>query len=641
MHPKNTVNHIIYPVLWVFLPVALAIYILFPGLSGPFLLDDIPNLEILERWPNESIPIRFLAFLHVGDSGPTGRPVSLTSFFINDQAWPSAPYSHKYTNLLLHVLNSVLVFWFIWKLILAAGEKSRRSGFIAMTVATIWAIHPLQASTVFYVIQRMTILSTTFTLLALITYLYARQSLLENNIRKSLLLSMPIPFFALAGIYSKENAALLFLYILVTEYFFFQRREERPWLMKQWLILFAILPSALLIISITYMGLSSDGYTVRPFDLPQRLYSEARALIDYLSLIIFPRLGGLGIFHDDFTISKNLFDPGATFISVLLVALLPIIAVIGRYKVRLAAFAIFWFYCGHIMESTVLPLELYFEHRNYLPMLGILIGMTCFLFRVPAHYRRYSYTLLVIYIAMAATLSTSNASLWGNAARAATVWVKEHPDSIRARLFASEILYSLNSPETRKMAGDHINYLYENRDEVGISTLALLYFECQAGIITPAKASEAIKKLKQVYYYGHFSETLTNLEAYTYDEKCPEGLDMQSFHDLLKNIKESPGFNRTYRWNRHLIHRMESRIFASQRDLQKTMESLEQAYAFNPAPDIRLMQASFLISAGLYQEAAAILDTMPDTFGWLDEELNIETIDAFKEIIQKHQQKTN
>ena len=98
-----------------------------------------------------------------------------------------------------------------------------------MTVAAIWLVHPLQASTVFYVIQRMTILSTTFTLLALIIWLYARQPMLENNIRKLLLPSTLILLLALAGIYSKENAALLFLYILVTEYFFFQHdREERP-----------------------------------------------------------------------------------------------------------------------------------------------------------------------------------------------------------------------------------------------------------------------------------------------------------------------------------------------------------------------------------------------------------------------------
>ncbi len=640
MHQKNAVNHIIYPILWVFLPVTLAITILFPGLSGPFLLDDIPNLGALENWADKSIDIRFLAFLHGGESGPTGRPVSLASFFINDHAWPSDPYPHKYTNLLLHTLNSVLVFWFTWKLILSAGDETRRSGFMAMTVATLWAIHPLQASTVFYVIQRMTILSTAFTLFALITYLYARQPLRENNIKKSLLLSAFIPFFALTGIYSKENAALLFLYILVTEYFFFQYREERPLLMKWWLILFAILPSILLIISITYMGLSSDHYTAKPFDLPQRLYSEARAIIDYLSLIILPRLDGLSVFHDDFIVSKSLFDPRITFIHVLLVTLLPIIAIIGRHKIRLAAFSIFWFYAGHTMESTVLPLELYFEHRNYLPMLGILIGMVCFLCRVPTRYRRHSYTLLGIYIAMTAILSLSNASLWGNTARVATIWAEEHPDSIRARLFASETLYSLDLPEAQKLAGDHINYLYENRDEHAMSTLALLYFECRAGIITSTKAGEAIKKLKQVRYYGHFSEVLTNLEAYAYDGKCPEGLDIQSFHNLLQNIKASPGFNHMYQSNRFLVHRMESRIFASRRDLQKTMESLEQAYIFSPSLDIRLMQASFLISAGLYQEAAAILDAIPETFSGLDIELNIETIDALKEIIQKYQQKT-
>ncbi len=271
MPQKAFTTSIGYSILWIFLPVTLTIYILYPGLYGPFLFDDDANLGALKKWANESIHIRFLAFLYEGDSGPTGRPVSLASFFINDHAWPSDPYPHKYTSLLLHVLNSVLIFWFTWKLIRAAGEtcltvrqEDKRAGFIAMTVATIWAIHPLQASTVFYVIQRMTILSATFTLLTLITWLYARQSLLEGNIKKSLLLSILILLLTLSGIYSKENAALVFLYILVTGYFFF-RAEERTPLLRHWLILFAIIPAALLIILITYMGLSSDYYTARPF----------------------------------------------------------------------------------------------------------------------------------------------------------------------------------------------------------------------------------------------------------------------------------------------------------------------------------------------------------------------------------------
>ena len=642
MHPKDTVNHIIYPALWIFFPVALAIYILSAGLSGPFLLDDIPHFIVLERWMNDSIGTRFLAFLNEGSPGPTGRPISLASFFINDHAWPSDPHPHKYTSLLLHALNGILVFWFTWKLMLSTGEKNQRSGFIAMTVAAIWLIHPLQASTVFYVIQRMTILSTTFTLLALITWLYARQSMLENNIRKLLLPSTLILLLALAGIYSKESAALLFLYILVTEYFFFQHdREERPWLMKRWLALFAILPSVLLIISVAYMGLYSDHYTARPFSLAQRLYSEARAMIDYLSLIVIPRLDGLGVFHDDFTISKNLFDPQSTFISVLIVILLPIIAFFGRHKARLAAFAIFWFYCGHIMESTVLPLELYFEHRNYLPMLGLLIGMVCLLFRAPIHHRGYSYMLIVIYIVMAATLSTSNALLWGDTVRAATVWAEEHPDSIRARLFASKILYHSDLPDGQKMAGDHISYLYENKDHIGISVLSLLHFICRTGTINPAKVSEALKKLERVRYYGNFSSVLYNLEPYIYDEKCPESLNIESFHRLLLSIKKSPGFRYASAPNKHVLHIMESRIFAARRDLEKTMASLERAYTFKPALEIRLLQARYLLSAGLYQEAATILDAIPDTFDQLDVELHIKEIDAMKKIIQKHQQKVS
>ena len=78
---------------------------------------------------------------------------------------------------------------------------------------------------------------------------------------------------------------------------------------------------------------------------------------------------------------------------------------------------------------------------------------------------------------------------------------------------------------------------------------------------------------------------------------------------------------------------------AARRNLEKTMESLEQAYTFKPVLEVRLLQAGYLLSAGLYQEAAAILDAIPDAFGRLDVELHSKEIDAMKKIIQKHQQK--
>ncbi len=275
-------------------------------------------------------------------------------------------------------------------------------------------------------------------------------------------------------------------------------------------------------------------------------------------------------------------------------------------------------------------------------MLGILISVVCFLYRTPTRHRRYAYTFLGIYIAITATLSLSNASLWGDTVRAATVWVEEHPDSIRARLFAGKILYPLASREAKQAAQRHVNYLYKNRGDSATSILTLLYFAVPDKHDYPVRVNEALKKLKQASYYGHLSEALTSLETYAYDEKCPESLNIQSFHRLLNRIKEAPGFKHTDLWNRHHIHRMESRIFVSRGNLQKTMDSLEQAYTYKPTLDIRLLQASYLISARLYQEATIILDDIPKTFSRLNVKLHIDTINAFGEMIQKNQQrKTN
>src|SRR5688572_21721234 len=91
------------------LTLLLAGATLWPALGGPFLFDDLGNLERLAIVGGE------LDWDHVRDylasfPGAVGRPLAALSFLLNDLGWPSDPWSFKLTNLLLHLLNGVLVF---------------------------------------------------------------------------------------------------------------------------------------------------------------------------------------------------------------------------------------------------------------------------------------------------------------------------------------------------------------------------------------------------------------------------------------------------------------------------------------------------------------------------------------------------
>ena len=191
--------------LSIVVPLFLCLVCYWPGLASDFLLDDFVNLQPLaiqaELTPD--LPLqedqgeysRVVNFVFSGNAGPTGRPLGLLSLLINDNAWPSNPWSYKYTNLLIHCINGLLIFLISFNLTSAQYKDSNKSVLIASVCAVLWLCHPIQVSTVLYVIQRMTLLSSFFCLLGILAYIYGRQRLQVNCIQGLLVMSCSIMGF--------------------------------------------------------------------------------------------------------------------------------------------------------------------------------------------------------------------------------------------------------------------------------------------------------------------------------------------------------------------------------------------------------------------------------------------------------------
>ncbi len=90
-------------------------------------------------------------------------------------------------------------------------------------------------------------------------------------------------------------------------------------------------------------------------------------------MIVVPTMPDFGLYHDDFSISTGLFKPVETVFSIVGLVALFVSAFLARNKAPIVSFGIFWFLAGHSLESTIFPLELMHEHRNYLPSLGIVV----------------------------------------------------------------------------------------------------------------------------------------------------------------------------------------------------------------------------------------------------------------------------
>ncbi|MDZ4153800.1 MAG: hypothetical protein U1E01_22220, partial [Methylicorpusculum sp.] len=357
--------------------LGICLFCYYPGLTGPFIFDDFPNLESLGYYNGVRNLDTLLKYLSSGFAGPTGRPLSLLSFLINSTNWPADPFSFKLTNLLLHCATGIFLFLLCRQLQLSFNTDHQKAFFIALIATSFWLLHPFFVSTVLYVIQRMAMLSAFFSVISLWFYCSGRLLMSHDLNRGYIHITLAICLGTLLAVLSKENGALLPFLILIVEYCIFHHPDSKAKpLNRFWLVFFLIVPSVIIlgyIIShITPYSLSHP-YPRRSFNLTERLLTEARVVTGYLHSLLIPRMNYPGVLYENILISKSLWNPVQTFFCVVFILLLPVFAVFIRKYAPLLALAILFFCSGHLLESTTLGLEIYFEHRNYLPAIFLFL----------------------------------------------------------------------------------------------------------------------------------------------------------------------------------------------------------------------------------------------------------------------------
>ncbi len=370
-------------------------------LEGPFVLDDLRNIE-----NNPHIRLTRLTLDGIARAGlespSSSRPVANISFALNYYFHRYGVLGYHLVNILIHATTGILLYLFAKTTLSLPSLRSRYEahGWIPFMTALIWLVHPLQTQSVTYIVQRMNSMAAMFYVLSF--FLYAKARLAEEKKKRW-------AFFAgctLAGILSlgsKEIAATLPFFIFLYEWYFFQELS-RIWLKRHVLPLVWIL---ILLAVVSFMYLGADPlevivrtYQGRDFTLTERVLTEFRVVIFYISLLIFPHPSRLNLDHD-FPISHSLTDPITTVLSMGAIAGLIGLAFYVGKKERLLSFCILWLLGNLVIESTVIGLEIIFEHRMYLPSMLI-----CFM-AVTLAYRHIKSKWLVVGVLSAVTVMFS------------------------------------------------------------------------------------------------------------------------------------------------------------------------------------------------------------------------------------------
>jgi len=210
----------------------IAAIVYYPGLSGGFLLDDVTNIvnnTSLRLDSLSTVSIREAAFS--SDAGILHRPVSMLSFAANYYFFGPDPASFKSFNLVIHLLNGIGLF-ILANAVLGAHRNlnapelpAKQLKWLVFWVSAIWTIHPANLTSVLYVVQRMTSLSSFFMIAGLNLYVLGRIRRIGGRGGMVLILTSAVPLPVLA-ILSKENGALLPLFMLVIELAIFRFRAS-------------------------------------------------------------------------------------------------------------------------------------------------------------------------------------------------------------------------------------------------------------------------------------------------------------------------------------------------------------------------------------------------------------------------------
>ena len=405
--------------------IGLALY--WAGLSGRFHLDDLPNLG-----PLESDKLRLWQYLLNAPVGGSGRPLAYLSFYLQRAAYPDAPGQFLAANLGIHLLNALLLYWLVYGLARVRGLS--RPERLAFFVALLWMMLPIQVSSVLYAVQRMTLLSATLVLAGLAGYVQVRRT--GDRWRRGTAWRLTAwAGLAYLGVLAKENAILAGLALALLEYFFLSRRCFP--LPRWWRGLVFFGPFAVLLY---YLFVTTDvvhAYGGRDFTFEQRLLSESRILWDYLKLVLVPDLNDLALYHDDFPVSRGLGIREAVALGGWALVLVLILAWRRSRWGWPLSFGLAWFLAMHLLESTVVPLELYFEHRNYLPSVGLAIGLGFavhgWLTALPRlQQRRILQFVAGLYLGWLGLVTFIEARTWGDPLRFVAETRYKHPGSVRA-----------------------------------------------------------------------------------------------------------------------------------------------------------------------------------------------------------------
>jgi len=459
-----------------------------PTLHAPFVFDDRPNIV-----ENDALHITSLQFdaLYAAarKSINQTRIIPNITFALNYYFGGLEVFGYHVVNLCIHISTALLFYaLFLTTLPLAGGiANSNRMVEVCLISALVWAIHPLQTNGVTFVVQRMTSMATLFFVGSLLcfrwSYLFSRFCWQKYALWAGCIAS------GVLALMSKEISVVLPV-IMAGYYVYFinnNRKLNVNLLAAAGVLVIAFAAAmAFLYTNGRFMQHIAEAYSRREFTPVERLLTEPRVIFLYLSLIFLPLPSRLNINHD-FILSHSLLDPPLTLVAIFGIFLLLAGIVLFYRKNKLLSFGLFWFLATLVIESSVLPLEIIFEHRVYLPSALVIFACIASIYRY-VHNMVFLRVLWLVVIVLLCVATWQRNQVWSSEI---SLWEDVTAKSPKLARAYEHLTYAYNEAGRQQKTREICQTAFANKAES-----AILYNNCGKAALDLRLTDIAVRELE-------------------------------------------------------------------------------------------------------------------------------------------------
>ena len=399
----------------IILITVLLIFTYASALSNLFVWDDAWNIvsnQFIKSWKNFPLLFNqtylttfedfgFLGERQIGSGEVSYRPVTTLTYFIDYAFWGLNPFGYHLTNILLHLLNAILLYFFASQL-----TNNKRIGLFS---ALLFALHPVNSEAVAVVSFREDLLAFLFFITSLIFYIKINASC---GRKKTIFYVLSLASFLLA-LFSKEMAFTLPLILILYDFYFSPPKKSKLYYLGYivialfslwvWIVLLPNPEKALI-----YPG--GNFFT--------SLFTMSGVITTYVSWVIWP-IGVHAVVPDNSVLVLHSFTP-RILIYLLLITVIIFFALKKSKTAKVISFSIFWFFIALLPVYNLVPVlnTIMGSRFLYIPLAGFCLCAATFLCQAKIS-RQAAVVLMVLILLLYSALTIkrnrvykNNISLW-------------------------------------------------------------------------------------------------------------------------------------------------------------------------------------------------------------------------------------